>query len=440
MKFVRSKFECYLVLFMLISSFIIQIHTETTLIRSLNSRFNSRLLRKNYSKRGKSPSKREGEDDSLPIKVFDFILGLLSSLPIIDDFVEKIEGLFDNSEECQKEKLIEAFEEGVAARKNNLLHQAVIAEDGIFRLKNSLVWKPTHEYDIQIHNLESSNPKAACKLIVQEFQRQKEENEKFRDSYKRALAAANQIIRDKISYDDFVKKLPLTNLSIMNTNLEQNYVDLKHFLKRILLNDYKLDSIKKLKPFLESKEIIWEEAIKTSIDLLYENFLMAEKNLADLNKENPDTKICKHLPDNDSYRENKPTFMDNLAGGWNAIKYVGKCFLESLPNHALEYGKDQTKDLIKDFLKELGEQFLNNLVVIFGSTVTNILGFFASKAVKILWWLAKTFYYIYKAIDGKPGDGSIWRWWGKAAGGAIRLIYIAFMPTERRKLKKIKKY
>jgi hypothetical protein len=50
--------------------------------------------------------------------------------------------------------------------------------------------------------------------------------------------------------------------------------------------------------------------------------------------------------------------------------------------------------------------------------------------VKILWWLIKAGYYIYKAIDKEKTK---YRYWGKAVGAGIRVIYIAFMPTERKK-------
>lgn len=435
MKFIRPELKSYLVLFMLISSFLIQIHTETTLIRSLNRKFNTEIERKNSSKRSAKPTKKEGEDDPLAIKVFDFTLGLLSCIPVIDEYVEKVKEALDNSDKCSKDELIQAYRDGVAARQEATLQAALNTENKVATIKNALVWKPPQEYDLNISSLEANNPRKACKTIVKELNRQMTTNIEFRDKYKRAYAAAIEVDREGIGYDDFVKSLPKTNMSVFHNEKEKNLNDLKRFLKYFILETYKIKKIKQLKPKIDSGEVNWREIISTTVSLLTTNTLQAELNIKHLNQADVKGLNCGDLPVDNQYENAKPTFMDKLAGGWNAIKYSGKCLLESLPNHGIEHAKGY----ITEFLTEIGTGFLKNLLATFASSVVNLLAFFAAKAIKLLWWVCKIIYFVYKAIKGEEGEGSIWTWWGKAVGGAIRLIYIAFMPTERRRFKKLKK-
>jgi hypothetical protein len=211
----------------------------------------------------------------------------------------------------------------------------------------------------------------------------------------------------------------------LNSKEKDNYLNLKHYFKKIIFDQYKLESIVDLKPKINSGIINWEETIDTAILILSSNEEMAKHNLLELEFNKDKMPDCSKLPSNTVYNDNKVTILDKFAGGWSSLKYIGKCVIDSLPNHGYEYLKDQITDLLKD----IGLEFLKKLLIVFGTVVSNILTFFAVKAFKILWWVIKAVYFIYKAINEEKEK---FKFWGKAVGSGIRIIYIAFMPSERR--------
>jgi len=243
------------------------------------------------------------------------------------------------------------------------------------------------------------------------------------------LVAAKQIREDIITFTEFKNILP--RFSAFANTKEKNYLNLKHYFKRTIFESFKMKSIDELGVKIRKGEISWMETIENAILFLSDNEARAKLNLKELNSEDQKKPDCSKLPSDLIYENNKPTILDHFAGGWASLKFIGKCMLESLP----DLGNEYLKSVLEDFLKDIGNEFLKNLVVIFGSVVTNILGFFALKAVKILWWVIKAIYYIYKALNTE-GSESPYKYWGKAVGSGIRIVYTAFMPTERKKLRK----
>jgi len=351
---------------------------------------------------------------------------MLTSLPVIDDYAEMLEDLIDNSDKCKKEEIIEAYNSGVTRRKETRFATSLKTLDQMESVTSQLPWKPSKKSEITIENLESTNPKKACKAIVKEKQRQITDNKKFINIYKGALIAALEIQEKGMSVDEFVEKLPNPHFTIFNSKTKNNYLNLKHFIKRTFLANLKLTSITEFQLKVNNMEINWTEIINNAVSFLNDNNEMAKMNLQELGFSGKDEPNCSKLPNTALLEQHKTTVMDTFAGGWSALKYVGKCLINSLENIEQEYIKGYLKDLVK----ELGIGFLKKLLIVFASTSLNMLAFFSSKAVKILWWLIKAGYYIYKAIDKEKTK---YRYWGKAVGAGIRVIYIAFMPTERKK-------
>ena len=92
MKFIRLTTKAYLFLFILISSFLISIHTETKISRTNKRRSNKKILRSNITKRNLKHKIAQKDDDTMEngVKIFDFTLGILTCLPGIDEFAGKI--------------------------------------------------------------------------------------------------------------------------------------------------------------------------------------------------------------------------------------------------------------------------------------------------------------------------------------------------------------
>lgn len=424
--------KSFLLLFLLISSFLISIQTKTSkAIRTYKS-LSQRLSKTSYTNTNNNNSKRSPKkEDNIEkaINMFDFTLGILTCLPIIDDYAQMLEDFIENSDKCDKAEIIGAYRAGVEKRKDARFLAAITTLDNTDSLKSKLPWRPSEEMEETIHLLEATNPKKACEAILAEQARQRNENKKYLKIYEGALVAAKDIKSKNMSFDEFVKKLPFAYFSIFNSENKNNYLNLKHYFKRTIFAHLKLKSIEELKVLVANGEVNWPQAIDDAIEFLSDNNKMAKLNLQEMGFGEDEKKPnCSKLPSDTNYQENKTTILDRFAGGWGALKYVGKCVIESLPNHGYEFLKDKLMDILKD----LGIQFLEKLVMIFGSVLTNMLTFFALKAVKILWWVIKAVYYVYKAIDKEEGK---YKYWGKAVGAGIRVIYIAFMPTERRRLK-----
>lgn len=430
MKFIRTTTKAYLILLIVISSFLISIHTETKTARNRNRSFNQRVTRNNSSKKN-SKSKKANRDDSMEkgIKIFDFTLGLLTCLPGIDEYAEKIEELLERSDKCDKAEIIKAYKEGVKKRIDSKIAAEVTTVDRLQQTKEKLPWRPTPETEEKIAKLEATNPKKACQAILAEKERQIKENNKYAKVYEGALVAAKEIKKKNISFEEFLKKLPYPKFGFLNSKEQDNYLNLKHYFKKVIFDHHKLKSIEDLKPKIDSGAVNWEDTINDAIFILSSNEEMAKHNLLQLEFDKEKKPDCSKLPTDKQYENNKATILDKFAGGWSAIKYIGQCVIESLPNHGYEHLQDAIKDIIKD----IGESLLKKLLTVFGSVVTNILSFFALKAVKILWWVIKAIYYVYKAIDSEESEK--YKFWGKAVGSGIRVIYIAFMPTEKRRFK-----
>jgi len=358
------------------------------------------------------------------INTFNFVLGILTCLPGIDEYAEKIEDILDNTDKCEKEDIIEAYKKGIEIRQEKRFAAAITTLDNLESTKKELPWRPTKENDEKIKNLEASNPKKACQAILAEKERQKKENNKYIEVYAGALKAAKKIRETNMSFDQFLKKLPSFRL-FRSSN---KYLNLKRYFKRVIFSNLKLKTIYDLKPKIDRGEENWKDLINEAIFILSSNEEMAKHNLLQLSDDKQEKPDCSKLPTDTVFKNNKVTILDKFAGGWSALKFIGKCVLESLPNIGYEYLKDHLLDL----LKEIGIEFLKKLLTVFGTVITNMLTFFAAKAFKILWWIIKAVYYIYKAINE---EGEKYKYWGKAVGSGIRIIYIAFMPTERRRFK-----
>lgn len=424
MKLIRTYTKPFIILFLLISSFLISIHTETSKSRKFNKSLNHRITK---NKSNKEDSIEKG------INMFDFVLGILTCLPVIDDYVSYIEDIIDNSDKCDKSEIVIQYRLGVEQRKDANFAKTLQTLDDMDTTKLHFAWKPSEEMEEKIDTLEASNPKKACKAIVAEKERQIKENKKYLKLYEGALIAAKEIKSNNLSFENFLKHLPNPHLNFLNNKSQNHYLNLKHYFKKTIFSHLKLKSIEELKPIISNGEISWEDTIDDTIEFLRDNNKMAKLNLQELGFSGEDKHPnCSKLPSNTLLQDNKTTILDRFAGGWSAIKYIGTCILKSLPNH----GKEYLKSRIIDLLAHMGLEFLKKLIAVFGSVVLNILTLFAFKALKILWWVIKAIYYLYKAIFG---DETKFRYWGKAVGSGIRVIYIAFMPTERRRFK-LKKF
>lgn len=352
-------------------------------------------------------------------------------MPGIDEYAEKIEEIIENNEKCDKEEILNAYKEGVQARKDKNLLAKIKTFDLIDQTKKQLVWTASKETHETINKLQASNPKKACEAILAEKERQIKENTKYMKIYEGALVAAKDIQKNKITFDQFLKKLPFEKFGIFNSKEKDNYLNLKHYFKKVIFDHFKLKTIEDLKPKIDSGALNWQDTISDAIFILSSNEEMAKHNLMQMETEKDKKPDCSNLPTDTIYEENKTSILDKFAGGWTALKYIGTCVIESLPNQGYEYLKEHITDIIKDIAKD----FLMKLLIIFGSMVTNILTFFALKAVKILWWVIKAIYCIYKAINTKDEK---YKYWGKAVGSGIRIIYIALMPQEKRRFKLMK--
>lgn len=437
-----TNIKTFLILFLLLSSFMISVHTETSkakkfqkkLLLKKNNSENNSLNLKNKGNLSRTKSKSKDFDMEKAMNIFEFILGMMTCLPVIDDYAEILEEFIENSDKCDKKKIIEAYKRGVEKRKEKTFASSIKTLDELENTKSHFVWKPTDETETIMKNLEKTNPKKACEAILTEQERQVKENKKYIEIYKGALIAAKELKENLYTIDEFIEKLPFAHLpTIFNSDSKNNYLNLKHFLKRTMFAHLELKSIDEFKLLVYRGKISWKKTIRDAVDFLSDNNKMAKLNLQELGFSGDDMKPdCSNLPTNALLEENKTTILDHFAGGWSALKFVGKCVLDSMPNQGLEFVKGQ----IIELLKELGMGFLKMLITVFATTTVNSVTFFSAKAIKILYWLVKAIYYIYKALSD---ESSKYKYWGKAVGSGIRLIYTAFMPTERRRLK-LKKF
>lgn len=431
MKFIGKTTKAYLLLFIIIASFLISIHTETKVARTRRRLLNQKISKSHSSvKRNRRVKITEEKDDiEKGTKIFDFTLGMLTSLPGIDDYAEKIEEFIENSDACDKKEIIKAYYDGINKRKDAKMDSAKSTLENMEGLVKNLPWNPPKETLEIIKKLDASNPRKSCKALMEEIERQNKENKKYLEEYDGALTAAMEIKSKKLSFENFKEKLPNPHLPNFTKSKENiNYLSLKHYFKKLILEHFKLKKIDELKPKLDKGEVNWEELIENTIMFLGENKDAANYNLSRIEVAKENKPDCSNLPTDKIYENNKVTILDKFAGGWSSLKYIGKCVINSLPNHGYEYLKGQ----LEDFLTGIGTDLLKRLLVVFGSVVINILSFFALKAFKILWWVVKAIYFVYKAIKEKDEK---YKYWGKAVGAGIRIIYIAFMPTEKRRFK-----
>jgi len=441
-------------MFILLSSFIITIHTKTTRakrsLKALNKKLSrskqfvagplanlkknnvflsgplANLKNKDFVAGPLANLKNKDFDMAKALNIFDFIMGILNSLPVMEDFQEILLDLVEGTDTCNKVEIIKAYYEGIKFRKEASFKSSLPTLEQMEIVKSKLPWKPTEESEILKKNLGLINPEEACEAIIKEKQRQISDNNKFIDAYKGALNAALEIQKNNMSVDEFVKKIPYAFFSIFNSETNDNYVNLEQFIMRTLFANLNLKSITEFQLMVNNGKIDWREVINNAVSFLNDNKNMAMMNLRELGFSGNEDPDCSKLPGNVLMELYKNTVMDIFAGGWSALKYVGKCLIDKLINVAQEKLKENLIDLIKG----LGIGFLKKLLVIFATTAANMFTLFSAKAVKVLWWLTKAGYYINKAINEEKNS---YRLWGKAVGAGIRVIYIAFMPTERKK-------
>ena len=436
MKFISSTIKCYLILFMLVSSTFISIHSESLYRKATKKAFLSHKSKSSTNAKSfkKFSTIRWHHEESIAIKIYEFTMGMLSTLPVFDEHVEKIEEILQKNDKCSKEEIVKAYDEGVSKRMEGRFLKAAEEGSQLDLLKSNMPWRPSNSNISKMEQAQNSNPKLTCELIVQEHERQMKEITGFRTSFRGARHAAARIRRDKISFEKFKDSLPGFFGSLTASDKENDNADLVKYLSENFLGVKDIDEIETM---VKNKKIIWLDTINDVYKILKENHMSAQESLKQL--EGTDhTKIdCSQLPEDKIYEKNNVMILDRMAGGWSALKYMGKCVLESLPNQAMEAFKEH----VTEFIKSLTEDFLIKIVSIFSSMITKIISLFYEKALSLVWWAMKVIYYVYKGINPDEGESAL-NFWGKAAGGSIRLVYIAFSPvgTRRRKLIRKRKY
>lgn len=358
-----------------------------------------------------------------------YILGFMSCMPYLGGLVFAVETLLDANESCKIKEAVVVYKEAILERHN----KPIKTLDNLEKIQKNLVWKDD-SLDIDKNDIYGS-----CVKIVKARKFQYDENLSYKQKYHLAFKAITKIKNEKISFSDFYDK---AKWKLFNFGVDQEMRSLKQYFKDTFSHNVKsLKTVDDIKDELESN---WGEVVDLHYDILRQNTEQAEINLNSLKLTRDIGVDCKALKDAKkikelevTYNECKPTFLDKLAGGWGILKYFGDC----LTRRDLQKTNGKKMKLFDKFMTFL-EQSVNiwtlaAVLSIFASTLANAVGLFVLKGLKIAFWSLRCVYAIIKAYkeDSKPQKVQklISRFWGIAAGSALRAIYSGLAPWEKKK-------
>lgn len=223
--------KCFYLILLLLSSFIIQNYTKTAVNLGKRTKFQLKLTKYKARSVNKAVVQSNSGVQLSNDNIIEFILGLLSNLPIFGGLASTIQKLLEENVHCKKDDLIQAYEDAVKVRQEKYLNFVSETKDQMDKINKYLPWRPINKVEY-VKNLSSKNPKEACETIVNEKERQIKENQKYELAYDEALKAAIYIKYNKISPITFKNALPKTGY--LNTDKEKMFRNLKHFFKRFL--------------------------------------------------------------------------------------------------------------------------------------------------------------------------------------------------------------
>lgn len=363
------------------------------------------------------------------IKYLRFFIGFLGCMPYIGPFVYIVEKILDADQFCKISEMKEFYKQGIIDRRSLPMK----TYNSVQKMIKDMPWTPILKDEKIV--LDENNLKESCKKLIKARNNMLKENQKYIDSYKKALESAQEI-KDSFGTSDeitFKKFLKVSNNIIIHRN--SGYRNLKdYFLNHFFGNNLKEDE---LEGKIGSK---WKVKIEEVVNILSDNKFQSELNIKSLMISKEEKISCSKLDPNkmhEEYEKGKPKVLDKLAGAWNSLKYLYQCLTTT------DRSKTDSKFLsaIEKFISILNFSLialgLITLVDIFASTVANIFGFFFLKGLKIAFWGIRAIYSIFKALEERRRDiidKSIeYRFWGVAAGSAVRIVYTILSPTEKKK-------
>lgn len=363
------------------------------------------------------------------IKYLRFFIGFLGCMPYIGPLIYIIEKILDHDQFCKIHEMKEYYKQGIIDRRN--LPKKTY--NSVQKMIEDMPWTPILNEEKIV--LDQNNLKNSCKKLLKARNNMLKENKKYLSSYKKALESAEEIQKSFETSEEITFKMFLKESNNIIFGRNSGYRNLKDYF----LNHYFGNNVKE-KELEEKIGGNWKEKINDVVRILNENKIVAEHNIKSLMISVEEKISCSKLDPHkmsEEYEKGKPKVLDKLAGAWNSLKYLHKC----LATADREKTDSKLLNAINKFISILNFSLvalgLLTLIDIFASTVANVFGFFFLKGIKIAFWGLRALYSIFKALEERRRDvidKSIeYRFWGIAAGSAVRIVYTILSPTEKKK-------
>jgi hypothetical protein len=239
-----------------------------------------------------------------------------------------------------------------------------------------------------------TNPKALCKKITSFYADKKDQYTKGEDNTKSLLAKIEKYIE---SGDDFAT---LKRYDWFDS-------DNKHLVE-LIYNPEKPNELDNKYKFLQA---LSETKVLLKGEEGHHSTILAK--LSEVNM--PD---CSDLPESIDEAAQQ-SFMMKVKATFQAVKFLAPC--------------SKMAEIFKGAIGALAGIAITKIVEI----LTDLMGLFVIKILKIVWALVKLLYYIGQAIAHRNDANNIARseYWGKAAGTGVRVVMI-LLGVGRKKMKR----
>lgn len=372
-------------------------------------------------------SKYVSEDNFKPdiiigdkIKYLYFFLGMIECLPHMKPFVKLIEKILNDAKYCRVSEMIDAYHTGIQESHN--LPQTTF--NNVNSMMEDMPWVPMlngEKIELDVNNVIES-----CKKLLKARNEMIKENIKYVDEFYSGFTSALDIkksfgTRDEITALKFIDE---ANNIIIGRN--SGYRNLKRFLMSHFYHNLQNDE-----QLTRSIGNNWKNVIIEVIGILRENGKQALQNVQSLQISQEENINCKNLnmqKMGEEYENAKPTFLEKLSGGWNAIVYLKDCFVKGAK-------QDQSSKVVL-ILKIILKIGINKLIEVFLTKLAILIGFWFVKGIKIAFWGFRIVSNISKAMKERkkvPVNKKIeFKYWGIATGSAIRMLYTIIAPIGKK--------
>ena len=278
------------------------------------------------------------------------------------------------------------------AKENEALYKKIQNEkstDSLQKLKEDLGKME------KIDKLDWNFPKQACKTTVKIHKEQLTKMASIKDKSESLSNFAKKVLEQKETFVKFIEEIG----SGLTTLFHKDRIKLKKFILEINFNG---DENKMLNAYKDNKK--WIEDLNTIVLILEESENASEQKIEALIKSEETLPDCSLLPDSNEAIKEVTKISTKFIGSYYLLKQVAKCI-------------DLKGFILTNIIEMAVEKFIKYLVVIFG------VGIF--KVLKFAFAVTKIIYFVYKAnsSDNENKIDEKYRYYGKAAGTAINLIF-----------------